>query len=199
MRSILESPARSLGLGAVIALVLLIAWLALAGADRMSLVSSLLRWLHVLGAMIWVGLIFFVNFVQLIALSNSEEAQRPVLLELIVPKVAVIFRHAAHLTVVSGILLLIATGYFLDRMAFSAEVFIPPLRNLMLWAGVIGGLAMWGFVQFLIWPALQIVLGVTPASLDETALARARIATYARWNLVIAIPVSFVMVAAAHL
>src|SRR5262249_46737903 len=148
---------------------------------------------------IWVGMIFFVNFVQLTALAESAEAERPVLLKLIARKVAVIFRHAAHLTVASGLLLLITSGYLLDRMVFSSEVFIPPLRNMMLWAGVVAGLTMWAFVQFLIWPALQIVLGATPATLDETAQARERIAIYARWNLVIAIPVTFVMVAAGHL
>ena len=90
----------------------------------------------------------------------------------------------------------LTAGYLLDRMIFTAEVYIPPLRNLLLWGGVFGGLAMWVFVQFFIAPSLKVVLG--HATGDEAA-ARGRVRTFARLNLVLGLPVTAVMVAAAHL
>jgi uncharacterized membrane protein len=80
---------------------------------------------------------------------------------------------------------------------FTSPVFIPPLRNVMLWGGTIGGLLMWAFVHFLIWPALRIVL--SDAAPEAKAAARARVHTFARVNLALSLPVTFVMVAAAHL
>ena len=199
MKTILESPAKALGLGCAITLAILLGWLATAGADRIGLASFLLRFVHVLAAMVWIGMIWFVNFIQLAAVRDADDAGRAALMKWVVPHVAATFRHASHLTIVSGILLLITTGYLLDRLVFTSAVYIPPLRNMLLWGATLGGLAMWTFVHMLIWPALRTVLGETTADAEAKAAARARVATYARWNLVLMTPVTFAMIAAAHL
>ncbi|HSF02039.1 MAG TPA: hypothetical protein VLA62_03445 [Solirubrobacterales bacterium] len=200
MKSILDSAQGSLVAGLVLVAIVLVLWMGLAGLDALGFVSFLLRWLHVLGAMVWVGLIFFVNFIQFAALERADEAGRSTLARLVVPKVAASFRHASHLTVLSGLLLLVTSGYLLDRIVFTSAVYIPPLRNILLWGGVAAGLAMWAFVHFLIWPNLRIVLGeTTPADPAAVGRAREQVRTYARLNLVLALPVTFVMVAATHL
>lgn len=193
----LATPLKALTLGALITLLVLVAWVFVAGVDRIGFVSFLLRWLHAFAGMIWVGLIWYMNFIQIVALAEADDAGKAAILKRIAPRVAVAFRHASHVTILSGVLLLVTTGYLLDRWIFSSAVFIPPLRNIMLWGGTIGGLAMWAFVHFVIWPALQVVL--SDAAADAKAVARGRIATYARLNLVLSLPVTFVMVAAAHL
>jgi uncharacterized membrane protein len=58
---------------------------------------------------------------------------------------------------------------------------------------------MWAFVNFVIWPSLKIVLGQTAGDADAKALARQTVKRYARLNLVLAVPVTFAMVSAAHL
>jgi uncharacterized membrane protein len=58
---------------------------------------------------------------------------------------------------------------------------------------------MWAFVHMIIWPNLQVVLGVRPGNATAKAAARAKVALYARANLLLAIPVTVLMVAAAHL
>jgi uncharacterized membrane protein len=198
MQSILASPAKSLALGGVLALAILIGWIAGEGADSVGLLSFLLRFAHVLAAMIWLGMIWFVNFIQMRAVAEADEQGRALLMRRVVPRVAATFRHAAHLTVASGVLLLITSGYMFDWLVYAAEVHVPPLRGALLWSGVMGGLAMWVFVNMLIGPSLQILLGET-ADADAKGAARARIATFARLNLVLSVPVTFVMVAAAHL
>ncbi len=199
MDTITMSAGRALAAGGVLTLVILIAWLALAGADAHGFASFLLRWLHILGAMLWIGMIWFVNFIQLAAVQQADDPGRRTLMSLIVPRVAQSFRHASNLTVLSGVLLLVTTGYLLDGLIFSTPVWLPTARTTMLWAGVVGGFVMWGFVHHVIWPNLQIVLGERAGDAAAKELARQKVKTYARLNLVLAVPVTFVMVAAPHL
>jgi len=198
MKRILSSAPASLTLGLIISALLLFVWMFDQSVDGLGFTSFVLRWLHVLGAIVWVGMIFFVNFIQLAAVEQADDSGRRTLLKLVVPRVASAFRHAAHLTVLTGILLLGATGYLLDQWVFMSAVYIAPLRSLLLWAGALAGLAMWAFVQFIIWPNLKVVLD-EHADAAAKAEARIRVRNFARINLILALPVTLVMVAAAHL
>jgi len=199
MQAITETAGRALAAGTALTLIILIAWLALVGADALGFFSFLLRWVHIVAAMLWVGMIWFVNFVQLAAVQQADDAGRRTLMSAVVPKVAHAFRHASHLTVVSGALLLVTTGYVFGSLVFSTAVFVPTPRALMMLVGTIGGIVMWAFVHFVIWPNLRIVLGESPAEPAAREHARETVKTYARLNLVLTLPVTFAMVAAAHL
>lgn len=199
MKDILASPMRSLGLGFALGAAILVVWITSGGADGIGFTSFLLRWVHIFSAIIWIGMIWFVNFIQLVALGSAEPPERAAIMKHIVPRVAFTFRHASHLTVLSGALLLVTSGYLLDRLAFSATVYVPPMRTLLMWGGTLAALAMYGFVHMVIWPGLRVVLGQEPGDADKIATARSRVATYARWNLVLTVPVTVAMIAAAHL
>lgn len=203
MNRVLSSTSAALATGLAIAglMIVLFAlfWLLGWGLDGIGFISVLLRWVHILGGILWVGLIWFVNIILFAAIDESDAAGRNALHKAIVPRVAHTFRHASHLTLVSGALLLISTGYVLDRWVFQSAVYIPTLRSLLLWSGVAGGMVMWLLVHFAIWPNLQIVLGERPADEAGIAQARAQVRAYARINLILAFPVTLVMVAAAHL
>ena len=71
--------------------------------------------------------------------------------------------------------------------------------TLVLTLGALGGLLMWGSLNFVIWPSLKVVLGHTVTDAQAQARARQTVKRYARLNLVLALPVTFIMVAAAHL
>jgi uncharacterized membrane protein len=199
MNSLFDSPGRTLFIGLGVVGLALALWLLTWPVDSRGLISVLLRFVHVVSAMAWVGLIFFVNFVQLEALQKADEASRSAILRWIVPRVAAGFRHASHLTVLSGVLLLFATGYLLSDWVFSSAVYTPPPRTLMLTVGALGGLLMWGLVHFAIWPSLKVVLGQAEGDADARARAQQTVKRCARFNLVLALPVTFAMVVAAHL
>lgn len=196
MNYVLETPFRSLLTGLGIAGLALTAWLVTGPVDPIELTSVLLRFVHVVSAMAWIGLVFFVNFVQLKALEEADEASRNAISKWIVPRVAAGFRHASHLTVISGGMLLILTGYLLVEWVNSSAAYLPLPRILMLVAGALGGLVMWVLVNFVIGPSLKIALTGDAAG---KARARQTVKRYARLNLVLALPVAFAMVAAAHL
>ena len=199
MRSIIDNPRAALGAGLALTAVVLLAWLIVAGADGLGLFSFLVRLLHVLAAMVWVGLIFFVNFVQLVVLRAADEQSRSFLHKAVVPSVAWWFRHASTVTVASGVLLLVLAGYLLPTLVYGTSVYVPPARAFLLWGGVVGSLAMWMFVHMYIWPSMQVVLGLRPGDDAAKTQARTRVVLFARLNLVLSLPVVFAMVAAAHL
>jgi len=199
MQSIIDNPRAALGAGLVLTAVVLIAWLIAAGADGFGLLGFLVRMVHVLAAMIWIGLVFFINFVQLVVIRTADEPSRAFLHKALVPAVAWWFRHASTTVVASGALLLILAGYLLPSLVYGTAVYVPPARALLLWGGVLGGLVMWLFVHMYVWPSMQVVIGIRPGDDAAKTRARARVVLFARLNLVLSLPVVLAMVAAAHL
>lgn len=199
MPGFLATPMKAFGVGLVVAVVLLIIALAMTGADRIGFVAFVVRFLHIAGAVIWLGMIWFVNFIQLVAVAETDQPGRAAIMKHIVPRVAATFRHASHLTVATGVVLLVTSGYLAGQIVYASPVLLAAPRNVLMIAGTLGALAMYMFVHMMIWPGLRIVLGIEPADADKIAAARTRVAIYARWNLVLSVPVLAAMVAAAHL
>lgn len=172
-------------LGVTLLLVVLLGWM-----QPGDVVMLLARTAHVLSAMIWVGLIWFVNVVQLAVLKQADDAGRAAVMTWIVPRVAGEFRTAANITVISGAILMLAMGYLTQRPLEGAA--------LWLWAGALGGTAMLGFVHAKIGPALAILLDPVIKNAEAKAQARDTVRRYARINLLLSLPVTFAMLAASH-
>lgn len=198
MKALLAEPVRAFWLGCGLAALGLVYWMINNGGDHLGLASFISRFVHIAAAMVWVGMIWFVNFIQIVAFREAGETEKGVLLARIVPRVTAALSIASHLVVASGGALLLTTGYLFDRWVFPSSVYIPAARSVTLWLGALAGIAMWALAHGVIRPGLAIVLdpGESPASV---ASARSRIQTAARVNLVLAIPVTYAMVAAAHL
>ena len=73
MKSLLDDPKSCAYAGLALSALLILVWLAVGGTDRLSLVSFIIRVTHILAAMVWVGLVFFVNFVQLAAMRDAGD------------------------------------------------------------------------------------------------------------------------------
>jgi hypothetical protein len=189
MNQLLATPERALAAGIAAMLAVLLVALAQGVLDWSGAGIILVRTAHVLLAMVWVGLIWFVNRVQLDVLRDADDADRAAVLRWIVPRVAVQFRHAATWTVVSGVVLLVAMGYFSRA---------PSGAALWLWIGSALGLVMLGFVHGKIAPALRVVLDTTLTDASRKAAARETVRFYARANLVLAMVVTLAMLVAAH-
>ena len=86
MRQIIDTPKASLIAGCILAVALLV--LRLIASDAIEVFAFLVRLLHILAAMVWVGLIVFVNFVQLVALQGADDQVRGFFAKSVVPQVA---------------------------------------------------------------------------------------------------------------
>lgn len=187
--NILNASGGAIAAGALVVLLLLGVAVGSGQLDAVVAGSIFLRSLHVVAAMVWVGLIFFVNVIQFAALDEAASADKAVVMRSIVPRTARSFRTAANVTVLTGILLLLALGYLTQR---------PPLTAIWVWLGTAGGLAMLGVVHGKISPALRVVLGPSGADPARLAAARQTVRTYARINLVLVWPVTLAMIVAGH-
>ncbi len=199
MSSILASPWKALAAGVVLAFGLGVLHILLGGGISIDIVTFILRWIHVIAAIIWIGLVWFVNFVQLPALGKLDDQGRAVIMQAIAPSVAWWFRHAATITVAAGLALAALQSTLFDVLTLGAGDSFAVPRYTLLGIGIWLAIVMYVFVWFLIWPNLQIVLGQKPGDADAKNTARAKVFRYARMNLMLSIPVTFAMVAAQNL
>ncbi len=197
MQDILASPWKALAVGALVTLLLAALYFVSGGALDRGFATFVLRWMHVFSAIVWIGLVWFVNFVQLLALEDVDDAGRATIAKSIAPRVAWWFRHAATATVVAGLALAALHGNLIPGFTFGVFEGLQT-RHIMLGTGIWMGIVMWVFVHMLIWPNLKIMLGLVDADDPAKAAARIKVRDYARINLILSVPVTFAMVAAAH-
>lgn len=176
-----QSPLAAIALGVAAAAVLLIA----STSGLADIVPLAARFLHAAAAIVWGGLIVFVNLVQLPALAAASDAERPAIVRQIVPRTARVFSIAADVTLATGLLL-----------AWPLHASLPSRPVLTL--GIIGGIVMWAVVRFALQPNVARITEAVAAADAEKVAARASIAFWARVNLALLLPVTLAMIAAAH-
>ena len=146
------------------------------------------RWLHILAGVMWIGLLYYFNFVQVPALAEAaKDGTGAGITKHVAPRALFYFRWAAVVTWLAGAMML--GSHILDALLFLR----PPyyLIGVGAWLGTIMLFNVW----VLIWPNQQKILGMKPATDAEKAKAR-RIAFLAsRTNTMLSIPMIFFMVA----
>ncbi len=198
MQDFLADPWKCFAAGLVVTLGLLLAFFGVSAFADSYFLAMASRWIHVLSAIVWIGMVWFVNFVMLPANYAMSDEERPVLLKYIAPGVAPWFLHSSTLTVLFGLFLAEQTGAFMDVMTIGAwEGFDVP-KSIMLGIGIWIGIIMWVFTWFFIWPNLKVVLGRTPGDKEAKMVARRKMRNFARKNLILTLPVTFAMIAGAH-
>jgi uncharacterized membrane protein len=149
------------------------------------------RWIHVMVGVMWVGLLWYFNFVQIPSMAKIPDEQKPAIGKVIAPTALFWFRWAALLTVLSGLILSILNGY--AHQAFTLQA---PFRaiGLGMWIALIMAFNVW----FIIWPNQKRALGMVAVEPDVKAKS-ARIAMLtSRFNTMLSIPMLFLMSAQSH-
>jgi uncharacterized membrane protein len=147
---------------------------------------GLVRWLHIMAGVMWIGLLYYFNFVQVAALKAAQaDNTAPGITRHVAPRALLFFRWAAVVTWLAGASLL--GNHFLGAFLFQQKIYVP--IGVGAWLGTIMLFNVW----VLIWPNQKKILGLTPASDDEKAKAR-RIAFLAsRVNTMLSLPMLFFM------
>ena len=151
-----------------------------------------IRWLHIMSGVMWIGLLWYFNFVQTPGMPKIPDAEKPAITKVIAPSALFWFRWGAMATIVFGLILAWLNGYLVDALTLKPSA----IRiGIGMWFGII----MWFNVWFLIWPAQKKILGMVSATPEEKKKA-GRIALLAsRTNTLLSIPMLFSMAAASHL
>lgn len=193
--------------GFVLALILLALALKLQGYDPGSFWMFVVRWLHVICGVMWIGLLWYFNFVSTPATVKNPAEVKPVLGKFITPPALFWFRWAAMGTIVFGIILAWQNNYLLQAYSLDFSDGMPgwPVvpKALGIGIGMWLGTIMWFNVWFLIWPNQQKVLNIGNrfadlAQADKDAAANTA-GMFSRVNTMLSIPMLFAMVSASHL
>ena len=154
--------------------------------------SFLFRWLHVMSGIMWIGLLWYLNFVQVPNMPNIPDDQKPAITGVIAPAVLWYFRWAAMATLATGLIVAILNHYTLDGLGLGIFDFgaSTPI-GIGMWLGIM----MWFNVWFVIWPNQKRALGIVEASADEKAAAARTALLFSRINTMLSIPMLFCMVA----
>ena len=151
---------------------------------------SLGRWVHILAGMMWVGLLYYFNFVQVDALKKAAADTPPSgagITKHVAPRALLFFRYAALVTVLMGFMML---GDKIDEaLLFRERAYVP------IGVGAWLGLIMFFNVWVIIWPNQKKVLGIVAATDDEKNKARRTAFLASRLNTALSMPMLFFMVA----
>ena len=156
-----------------------------------------IRWLHVLSGVMWIGLLWYLNFVQIPNMPNIPDEQKPAIGKVIAPAVLFWFRWGAMATIVTGLLLAWMQGYLMDaiQLGMSDGVAKHTAIGIGMWLGAI----MWFNVWFVIWPNQKKALGIVDADADTKAASARTAMLFSRTNTLLSIPMLYAMVAAQNI
>ena len=159
--------------------------------------SWLIRLIHVTVAIMWIGLLWYFNFVQIPNMAKIPDEQKPAIGKVIAPAALFYFRWASALTIVSGLVLAGLNGYLHDAMTLSIGSAIPKHTaiGIGMWLGIIMAFNVW----FVIWPNQKRALGIVECEPDLKAKSARTAMLFSRTNTLLSLPMLLTMVAAQNL
>ncbi len=189
MAAILSSIRNTVIVGTLIAILMFLhAFFADGGTYGTAFWAFTFRWLHVLSGIMWIGLLYYFNFVQIPNMPNIPDEQKPAIGKVIAPAALFWFRWGAMATIITGLILATINGYVVDMLTFGGG-------NVALSVGMWFGIIMWFNVWFVIWPNQKRALGIVEADADTKAKSARTAMLFSRTNTMLSIPMLMGMIA----
>lgn len=192
MSTLFTSLGRTVSAGVVLLVLIVVGAGAVTGTSIKfdhSYATVIMRWLHVVCGIMWVGLLWYLNFVQVPTMPKIQPVEsRTAITKFIAPTVLWWFRYAALATVITGLLLATMNKYVLEALTLRPG-FV--MIGIGMWMAMIMAFNVW----FIIWPAQQKVLGLVEATAEEKAAAAPRALYASRFNTMFSIGMLYCMVA----
>ena len=160
-------------------------------------IAFFLRWLHVLSGVMWIGLLWYFNFVQIPSMPNIPDNEKPAISKVIAPKALFWFRWAALATIITGLLTAHLNGYLYNALALGIADGVE--KNTAIGIGMWLGIIMAYNVWMIIWPNQKIALGIVSADDNKKPLAARKAMLFSRTNTALSIPMLYAMVSAQNL
>ena len=199
MTSILQSLGKTIHLSILLALLLFLGLYFLGDGFALDqyFFSWLFRFFHVLAGIMWIGLLWYLNFVQIPSMPKIPDDQKPAISKVIAPKVLFWFRWAAVATILTGFIVAYLNGYL--HQAMTLGIGSGSGKNTAIGIGMWLGIIMAYNVWFIIWPNQKKALGIIELSPEDKVSAAKKAMLTSRVNTLLSIPMLLTMVAAQNL
>ena len=199
MTGILQSLSKTIHFSLALAIVLFLGLYFLNGGfdiDRLFW-SWVFRYIHVIVGIMWIGLLWYFNFVQIPNMAKIPDEQKPAIGKVIAPAALFYFRWGAALTVLSGLILAYLNGYLHDAMTLSIGSGIPKHTaiGIGMWLAIIMAFNVW----FVIWPNQKRALGIVECEAEIKAKSAKTAMLFSRTNTLLSLPMLLAMVGAQNL
>ena len=159
--------------------------------------SWLFRYFHVISATMWIGLLWYFNFVQIPNMPKITDEQKPAITKVIAPSALFWFRWAAFATIVTGLIVAYLNGYLHEAMTLGIGSGGGKYTaiGIGMWLGLIMAFNVW----FIIWPNQKKVLGIVDSTPEEKPIAAKKALIASRTNTLLSLPMLLTMVSAQNL
>ncbi len=197
MAAMLTDLRRTVIAGFIFAAILFVLYFTMQGYAGSDFGVFFFRWLHVLSGVMWIGLLWYFNFVQIPSMPKIPDEQKPAIGKVIAPAALFWFRWSAMATIVTGLIVAWMNDYLVDAISLGLNSGVP--KDTMIGIGMWLGIIMWANVWFVIWPNQRKALGMVEVGADEKAKAARTAMLFSRTNTLLSIPMLFAMVSAQNL
>tara|TARA_B100000686_G_scaffold318056_1_gene367374 strand:- start:175 stop:777 length:603 start_codon:yes stop_codon:yes gene_type:complete len=199
MITLLQSLSKTIHLSIVLAILLFVGLFFGGGEwafDRLFW-SWLFRYFHVLTGIMWIGLLWYLNFVQIPNMPKIPDEQKPAIGKVIAPAVLFWFRWAAFGTIITGLIVAYLNGYVHQAMTLGIGSGGGKYTaiGIGMWLGLIMAYNVW----FIIWPNQKKALGIVQSEPEEKAKAAKTAMITSRINTLLSLPMLLSMVMAQNL
>ncbi len=198
MVSILQSLSKTIHLSIVLAIALFVYFFF---AHDLAIDGDFWRWLfrylHVLSGIMWIGLLWYLNFVQIPSMPKFTDEQKPAITKLIAPAVLFWFRWAALATIITGLIVAYLNNYV--HQALALGIGSGGGKNTAIGIGMWLGLIMAYNVWFIIWPNQKKALGIVDCDPQEKPKCLKKAVMASRINTLLSLPMLLSMVMAQNL
>ncbi len=159
--------------------------------------SWLFRYFHVVSGIMWIGLLWYFNFVQVPNMSKIDDAHKPAITKVIAPAALFWFRWAAVATIITGLIVAYLNGYLHQAMILGIGTGVSKFTaiGIGMWLGIIMAFNVW----FIIWPNQKKVLGLVEVAAEDKPIAAKRALIASRTNTLLSLPMLLTMVVAQNL
>ena len=197
MVNILTSLNRTLIAGSILTILFVLYYISVDGLIDEYFWQFIFRYIHVLAGTMWIGLLWYFNFVQIPNMPKIPDDQKPAIGKVIAPAALWYFRWGAMFTLISGLILAHLNGYLLSSLQLG--VVSGTTRDTAIGIGRWLAIVMFINVWFVIWPNQKKALGIVDASAEIKAKSAKTAMLFSRTNTLLSIPMLFAMVSAQNI
>ena len=197
MVNILTSLNKTLLAGSILTIVFVLYYLSVDGLIDEYFWQFIFRYIHVLAGTMWIGLLWYFNFVQIPNMPKIPDDQKPAIGKVIAPAALWYFRWGAMFTLISGLILAHLNGYLLSalQLGLASETSRDTAIGIGMWLAIVMFINVW----FVIWPNQKKALGIVNVSAEIKAKSAKTAMLFSRTNTLLSIPMLFAMVSAQNI